>query len=682
MWDIFHRKLKHLEAEFVPRKKVKTGAIKNHTFKLDENTRSLIKKKHALSRKLVANHMNQEVRREYNKIRNKVKSTIKKLKKKFEKELVKKAKQNPKAIWKYIHSKSKTRSQLGKLHIDPENPKTATTDDDKEKAEIFSNYFKSVFVNEPSEDIPTIETRFVENEMTALLITKDMVTKVLNKLKVDKSPGLDQLHPKILKELADKIADGLAIIFNKSLRSKQIPSIWKKARVTAIYKKKNKKLACNYRPVSLTSIVCKVMETLVRDHMVEYMKGENLFSDRQYGFISGRSTTLQLLAVLDAWTEAIEAGHSIDVIYMDFRKAFDTVPHRRLLGKLKAYHISDSLIEWIECFLSDRQQIVTVNGQNSGWQDVTSGIPQGSVLGPVLFVIFINDLPLSLKSSEGFMFADDTKIFKIITKPENQTELQEELYSMEDWSDAWLLEFNLDKCIKMHLGPYKRPYDYELHGEILSTEKKEKDIGVIIDEDLTFEPHILEKIKKANQMCGMIRRNFEFLDAEIFPLLYKTVVRPHLESAVSVWAPHKIELIKKIEGVQRRATKYLPGMKDLTYPERLRKLKLPTLMYRRLRGDLIETFKILKPVYDTNVRPVLTKLKDVATYTGLKGYETNLYLKHGQKNIRKHSFSLRTVEHWNNLPTEVKTCDTVNSFKNQIDRIYINKDIYYDFPYL
>ena len=180
----------------------------------------------------------------------------------------------------------------------------------------------------------------------------------------------------------------------------------------------------------------------------------------------------------------------------------------------------------------------------------------------------------------------------------------------------------------------------------------------------------------------MVRRNFEFLDAEIFPLLYKTVVRPHLESAVSVWAPHKIELIKKIEGVQRRATKYLPGMKDLTYPERLRKLKLPTLMYRRLRGDLIEAFKILKPVYDTNVRPVLTKLKDVATYTGLKGYDTNLYLKHGQKNIRKHSFSLRTVEHWNNLPTEVKTCDTVNSFKNQIDKIYINRDIYYDFPYL
>ena len=502
MWEIFHRKIKQLEASFVPKKKVKTGTIKNHSFKLDADTRSLIKKKHALSRKVVANHMNQEVRREYNKIRNKVKSTIRKLKKNFERELVKKAKQNPKAIWKYIRSKSKTRTQLGKLHVDPENPETATTDDDKEKADIFSNYFKSVFIDEPPGDIPTIHTRFVEQEMPPLLITKDMVAKVLKKLKIDKSPGLDQIHPIMLKELADKVADGLAILFNKSLRVKQIPNIWKKARVTAIHKKKNKKLACNYRPVSLTSIVCKVMETIVRDHIVEYMKKESLFSDRQYGFISGRSTTLQLLAVLDLWTEAIEDGYPIDAIYMDFRKAFDTVPHRRLLGKLKAYHVSEALIEWIECFLSDRQQIVTVNGQSSEWQKVTSGIPQGSVLGPILFVIYINDLPLSLESAEGFMFADDTKLFNIIKRPEHQEELQEDLYNMDDWSATWLLGFNLDKCIKMHIGPNKKPFSYKLQGELLDTETEEKDIGVIVDHDLTFDKHILAKVKKPIK-CGV-----------------------------------------------------------------------------------------------------------------------------------------------------------------------------------
>ena len=194
------------------------------------------------------------------------------------------------------------------------------------------------------------------------------------------------------------------------------------------------------------------METVVRDHIVEYMKSENLFSNRQYGFISGRSTTLQLLAVLDAWTEAIDAGHSVDVIYLDFRKAFDTV-HRRLIRKLKAYHTNDSLIEWIECFLGDKQQMVTVNGQNSEWQEVTSGIPQGSVLGPILLIVFINHLPLSLKSSEGFMFADDTKLYKTIVKPEHQAEMQEDLYNLENW----LLSFNLDnvsKCTLVQIRNY------------------------------------------------------------------------------------------------------------------------------------------------------------------------------------------------------------------------------------
>ena len=215
----------------------------------------------------------------------------------------------------------------------------------------------------------------------------------------------------------------------------------------------------------------------------------------------------------------------------------------------------------------------------------------------------------------------------------------------------------------------------------VSNVKEEKDIGVTIDDDLTFEPNILEIVKKANKMCGMIRRNFEFLDAELFPLLYKTVVRPHLEYAAPVWSPRKIEPIKKIEGVQRRATKYIPGMSNLTYPERLKKLKLPTLMYRRLRGDLIEVYKIMKPIYDSKVRPVLTKQKDVATYTGLRGYTTNLYPRLGQKAIRKQS-SIRVVEHWNSLPIEVQTCDTVKCFKNRIDEIYISKDIYYNFPHL
>ena len=341
----------------------------------------------------------------------------------------------------------------------------------------------------------------------------------------------------------------MSIIFNKSLISEQVPSDWKKARISAIHKKGNKKLVSNYRPVSLTAVVCKIMETIVRNHIVEHMKKNKLFSNKQYGFISGRSTSLQLLAVLDKWTEALDCGYSIDVIYMDFQKAFDTVPHRRLIGKLKTYGISTVLQNWITSFLSDRLQKVTVNGSDSAWFPVTSGIPQGSVLGPILFVIFINDLP-DLVESDAFLFADDTKVYKIVTCLSDRKYLQRDLDRLDDWSKQWLILYNTSKCKHMHIGreiPDSSDMAYKLNGQELETVTEEKDIGVFIDNRLNFDKHISEKVKKANCMFGIIRRNFQFLDNEMFNLLYKTYVRPHLDYASSAWAPYKIRHIEQIE---------------------------------------------------------------------------------------------------------------------------------------
>jgi hypothetical protein len=210
------------------------------------------------------------------------------------------------------------------------------------------------------------------------------------------------------------------------------------------------------------------------------MKRNNFFTRKEYGFISGRSTALQLLEVLDKWTGALDLGYSIDCVYMDYQKAYDAVPHKRLHNKLTSYGIHEQLIAWIDNFLSNRVQQVGVNGERSAWHNVTSGIPQGSVLVPLLFVIFINDLPETV-NSDAYLFADDTKIFKIIKSSDDSTILQEDLTKLEEWSDTWLLRFHPDKCKNMHIGKKNDDNSYSLHRKLLEKVIEEKDIGVVID---------------------------------------------------------------------------------------------------------------------------------------------------------------------------------------------------------
>ena len=246
-----------------------------------------------------------------------------------------------------------------------------------------------------------------------ITVSKENIKKRLMQLKISKAPGPDQLHPRLLKELSEEISLPLEIIFNQSLKQWCLPKIWKVGEISAIFKKGNRRVAGNYRPVSLTSIICKTLESIVREKIIQHMRDNNLFGKHQYGFIDRRSTTLQLLYILDEWREILDDGGTVDVVYMDFMKAFDKVPHERLLAKLSAYGIGGDVLTWIRSFLLNRKQRVKVGEATSEWKEVTSGIPQGSVLGPILFVMYINDMPESLESNSTVkMFADDSKLYK------------------------------------------------------------------------------------------------------------------------------------------------------------------------------------------------------------------------------------------------------------------------------
>ena len=305
---------------------------------------------------------------QYKKLKNQIRRLTRKSKKILEKEIAKNSKSNPKAFWKYTQSKLKTRAGIPDLMMPGGILKSAEgepdlilpgssdkkyknyqaskfTCSDQEKADLFSTYFESVFTKEPdSENLPIFEKRNYTSELNTIEITADAVKKKLTKIKVNKSPGPDSIHPRVLKEISDTMASPIATIFSTSLRNKELPDEWKSAKISAIYKKGNKTDPLNYRPVSLTCVLCKIMESIIRDHVIKHMKTNNLFSAKQFGFISGRSTTLQLLHVLNIWTDILDQGGSIDAIYCDFMKAFDKVPHKRLSLKVDKYGITGNAL--------------------------------------------------------------------------------------------------------------------------------------------------------------------------------------------------------------------------------------------------------------------------------------------------------------------------------------------------
>ena len=484
------------------------------------------------------------------------------------------------------------------------------------------------------------------------------------------------MHPRILKELAHKIAYPLAIIFRQSLNLGVLPDDWRRANITPVHKKGKKKVVANYRPISITSVVCKLFESIVRDHVMKHFLSNNLLSNRQYGFIPGRSTVLQLLKMLDDWTLKLEYGGQIDVIYTDLEKAFDKVPHKYLIYKLKQYKLDPNVAQWIVSFLMDRQQRVVIDGSCSEYSNVVSGIPQGSVLGPVLFIIYINDLVGYCEmDSSIFLYADDAKLYRLITTENDRLTLQKDLQAIVYWINKYMLKLNEAKCKVVSYGRHiDKSFSYSINGNDLENLDSYKDLGVIFDSKLKFGLHINEKVNKANAMLGIIKRNFTDLSKHAFLCLYKSMVRSHLEYAEPVWNPHYKEYIEKIERVQMRATKLLPGLKNKTYSARLKHLKLPTLKFRRIRGDLIELYKMINNIYDKDISLYI----NFAPCTRTRGSSKKIFAQHCKYDLRKHYYLNRVARLWNGLPESIVSAPTVNTFKNRLDLFWGNQHALYD----
>ncbi len=441
-----------------------------------------------------------------------------------------------------------------------------------------------------------------------------------------------------------------------------MPEDWRLANVTPIFKKGSKQDKANYRPISLTSVVCKLMESVIRDKVTTFVEQNNLIRNSQHGFSRGKSCLTNLLSFFDKITDEVDKGNSIDVVYLDFAKAFDKVPHQRLLNKIKSLGVSGNVHRWIEGWLSNRKQRVVINGEESDWVNVTSGVPQGSVLGPLLFLIYINDID---KDVTGIIskFADDTKLGRVVKNNIDKNCMQQDLNVLSDWANKWQMKFNASKCKVIRFGNNKTQSEYMMDGQVLSYVEEEKDLGVIIHRSLKNSRQCQEAVKKANKVLGMIKRNITCRKKEVILPLYRSLVRPHLEYCVQFWSPSLVKDISLMEKVQRRATKIISGMHTLSYEERLEECNLFSLGRRRLRGDMIQMFKIWKGIDRLSFSDLGIEVNSGVT----RGHQIKLVKQRARLNIRKGFFTHRVINFWNGLPDVVLETSTVGCFKLRLD---------------
>ncbi|MCP4476079.1 MAG: hypothetical protein GY821_16275 [Gammaproteobacteria bacterium] len=527
---------------------------------------------------------------------------------------------------------------------------TAVTDVDK--ATVLNNHFSSTFTVDDGLD--HVFALRCNGKLSTVEFPPYVVRDKLSKLKRSFSCGPDGVPKILLKMLASEICVPLARIFEYSFGHAVLPAMWRCADVVPLFKKGCTSEPGNYRPISLTCTCCRVMESIVKDSLGKFLLSHKLISPYQHGFTAGRSPCTQLLECLDDWSKCVRDNMGVYVVYIDFAKAFDTVNHRKLLIKLRGYGICGGVISWIRSFLTDRFQRVKIDHTYSTWLPVTSGVPQGSVLGPLLFLLYVNDLPDLLPSAvTPKLFADDLKIYAPVG---NSTSLQHALHLLLEWCFRWQLHVQPLKCHVLPVGcAINDDTAFTLGTVVLHKVDSCRDLGVIMSSSLNFVEHYSSIVEKAGRALAVLFRCFRTSNKRMLLLAFNVYVRPILEYCSPVWNPCLIGNIKTLESVQRNFTRRLFSRCNLDYQEyesRLNTLNISSLAHRRRIADLLLCYQI---------KTLRIKVGDILSWSSHHPYR--LFVDHPRVNFRRHFFSHRIMQDWNRLGNDISDCESLNSFR-------------------
>ena len=585
-----------------------------------------------------------------------------------ENKAVDRIKDNPKYFFAYAKGKSQIRVPIGPLEKGG-----AIVSDPQEMSGILQEQFVTVF-SQPKLSASEIED-LLSTECQGLIevmVTEANVQDAIEDISSSSAPGPDGVPPLLLKKCKTSLSRPLCLLWNKSLATGKIPNDLKLGLIIPVHKSGPRTEAKNYRPITLTSHLIKVNERIITKKLIGYLEEKSLLNNRQHGFRKRRSCLSQLMDHYQSLLNIMETGHAADVIYLDFAKAFDKVDHGLLIEKLTALGIGGSVLKWIHVFLTNRLQTVKVDNLQSCTADVVSGVPQGTVLGPILFLLFIGDIDSELRFARASSFADDTRVVKEIGNAEDAAQLQADLKTLYEWAECNNMKFNGGKFKHLRYGPLS------IDGGNYLTEEQDEidevtslgDLGIIMSGTGNFDDHINAICQRGSNMAGWILRTIS--TRKSFPMLtmFKALVLPIMEYCCQLWSPHKQYLIRNIEAVQRNFTAKISGTDGLKYKDRLKYLRIYSLERRRDRYMIIYVWKVIQGLAPNMLGRDRIRCADSNPRLGrycLLPPLNNRAPKYVQT-LRENSFSVYGPKLYNELGLELRNFDgSLASFKHKLD---------------